>query len=83
MEEVVIYQKGKNFVFTRRQSKDELDAEELLRNLNKVREQLKEMKSNIDEFERDIKVMEEFESLAKTMRDEELTKAKKDIEQTK
>ena len=72
VNKLVIYQKGQSFVLTRPKENQELDAEELLRNLEVAREQLAETKKRIEEFERDIKVMESLEPIARKIRDSEV-----------
>lgn len=77
VNKLVMYQKGQNFVLTRAQEKKEIDAEELLHNLEAAREQLKDHMISIEEFRRDIKEMERLEPLAKRMRDGEIKESKK------
>jgi|TARA_Y100000310_G_C20644398_1_gene795746 hypothetical protein len=75
MERLVIYQKKNNFVYTRKRETEDIDAETLLRNLNKSREQLAQLKIDMREFELDIEIMEKFETIAKKIRDRELEKS--------
>lgn len=79
MKKLVIYQKNKEFVLTRQQDKNTMDAEELLRNLHQAREQLKETEESMVEFKRDIAVMETFEAVAQKLRDKEVEDGKEDI----
>jgi len=72
VNKLLVYQKGQIFVLTRKQENSEVDAEELLRNLDQAREQLAETKKRILEFERDIKEMEKLEPIAQRIRDEEV-----------
>ena len=76
MEPLYVYQKGKRFVISRVSEKSDLDAEEILRHLNNARKQLEDMEKGIEEFKRDIRRLEKFESSAKKIREEELVKAK-------
>ena len=76
VNKLLVYQKGMNFVLTRKQENQEIDAEELLRNLDQAREQLVETKKRIEEFERDIKEMEKLEPIARRIRDEEVNKGR-------
>ena len=78
VNKLLVYQKGMNFVLTRTQETTELDAEELLRNLEQAREQLSETKKRIEEFERDIKVMERLESAARMIRDKEISEGREE-----
>ena len=83
MEKLVMYQEGNKFVMTRKKEVDKLDAEEVIRNLDQSREQLEELKKNVKEFERDIKVMETFEEAAKALREGEIKQGRKDREDAK
>ena len=76
VNKLLVYQKGMKFVLTRTQETTELDAEELLRNLEQAREQLSETKKRIEEFERDIKQMEKLEPIARRIRDKEIEEGK-------
>jgi len=78
MQPVTTYQKGEKFVVTRVSERTELDAEEFLRHLNQAREQLKAMEKGIEEFRRDVERLEKLESVAKSIRNDELEKAKKE-----
>ncbi len=78
VEKLVVYQKRNNFVLTRLRQEQVLDAEEFLHNLEASREQLKQTKKDLGDFERDIKLMEKLEPLAKEMRDKEVQSGKKE-----
>ena len=78
VNKLLVYQKGQKFVLTRTQETTELDAEELLRNLEQAREQLSETKKRIEDFERDIKVMERLESAARMIRDKEISEGREE-----
>ena len=76
VNKLLVYQKGMNFVLTRQQENQDIDAEEFLRNLEQAREQLTETKKRIEEFERDIRIMEKLEPIARRIRDEEIIKGR-------
>ena len=76
VNKLITYQKGDKFILTRTLEKEELDAEEFLRGLEQSREQLKEMKKRIVEFEKDVRIMEILEPTARKIRNEEINEGK-------